>query len=128
MKETLKAVGQGTHSLQQTISAGKEMAALAAGHPRKVDPKAVALQLIKNPKVQRAAAITGGLAAAAAIGKTIVQYTFYQSVVAREIKRSLKPLSKQLEELQASVEELNRQCSQLQKQLAQQKGTGRKER
>lgn len=120
MKETLKAVGQGTHSLQQTISAGKEMAALAAGHPRKVDPKAVALQLIKNPKVQRAAA--------AAIGKTIVQYTFYQSVVAREIKRSLKPLSKQLEELQASVEELNRQCSQLQKQLAQQKGTGRKER
>ena len=72
--------------------------------------------------------LSAGLAAAAAIGKTIVQYTFYQSVVAREIKRSLKPLSKQLEELQASVEELNRQCSQLQKQLAQQKGTGRKER
>lgn len=128
MKRKLKAVEQGARGLQQTISAGKEVAALAAGHPRKVEPKAVVLQLVKNPKVQRAAVVTGGLMAAAAIGKTIMQYTFYQSVVSREIKKSLKPISKQLDALQASVENLSRQCERLEKQLAQQKGVGRKER
>lgn len=128
MKEKCKAAGQGTHSLQQTISAGKEMAALAAGHPRKVDPKVFAMQLVKNPKVQRTAVIAGGALAAAAIGKTIMQYTFYQSVVSREIKKSLKPICKQLDELQTSVDELSRQCDQMQKQLAQHKGVGRKEK
>lgn len=128
MKAKWKSTEQGTHSLQQTISAGKEMAALAVGHPRKVDPKEIARQLVKNPKVQRTTMLAGGALAAAAIGKTIAQYTFYQTVVSREIKKSLKPLCKQIDELQTSVDELSRQCDQMQKQLAQHKGGGRKEK
>lgn len=126
MKGKLKAIEQEARGLQQTINSGREMAALAAGHSLKVDPKEVAAQLLKNPKVQRMATVTGGVMVAAAIGKTITQYTFYQSIVSREVKKSLKPISKQLDELQASVDALNRQCEQLEKLLAQQKGAGRK--
>lgn len=128
MKGKLKAIEQEARGLQQTISTGKEMVALAAGHSLKVEPKEVALQLLKNPKVQRTATITGGLMVAAAIGKTITQYTFYQSIVSREVKKSLKPISRQLDELQTSVDALSRQCEQLEKLLAQQKSIGRKER
>lgn len=117
MKGKLKVIEQEARGLQQTIGAGREMAALAAGRSLKVDPKEVARQLLKNPKVQRTAAIAGGLMAVASIGKTITQYTFYQSVVSREVKKSIKPVSKQLDELQASVDALRQQCEQLQKQL-----------
>lgn len=129
MKRKLKAIEQEARGLQQTISTGKEMVALATGHSLKVEPKEIVIQLLKNPKVQRTATIMCGLAAVGAVSRTITKYTFYQTVVAREVKKSLKPVSKQLEELQASVDALTRQCEQLQKMLAQQqKGIGRKER
>lgn len=121
MKGKLKAIEQEARGLQQTISTGREMAALAAGRSLKVDPKEIVRQLLKNPKVQRVAMLTGGLMVAASIGKTITQYTFYQSIVSREVKKSLKPISRQLDELQASVDELSRQCEQLQKQLEHQR-------
>lgn len=120
MKGKLKGIRQEARGLQQTISVGKEMAALTAGRSLKVDPKEAAVQLLKNPKVQRAAAITGGVMAAAAVAKTITQYTFYQTIVSREVKKSLKPISKQLDELQASADALRQQCEQLEKQLDQQ--------
>lgn len=121
MKGKLKAIKQETHGLQQTISTGKEMAAIAAVRSLKAEPKEVARQLLNNPKVQRMAMLTGGLMAAVAIGKTITQYTFYQSVVSREVKKNFKPISRQLDELQASVDALRQQCEQLQKQLEHQR-------
>ncbi len=126
MKGKRKALRQEVQGLQQTLSTGKELAALAAGHSLKVDPKAIAVQLLKNPKVQRTATAAGGLLAAVIVFGTVSQYKFYQTIVAREVKKGLKPIHSQLDELQASVEELNRQCEQLQKTLEHQKGVGRK--
>ena len=60
MKGKRKALRQEVQGLQQTLSTGKELAALAAGHSLKVDPKALAVQLLKNPKVQRTATAAGG--------------------------------------------------------------------
>ena len=76
--------------------------------------------------MQRTATAAGGLLAAVIVFGTVSQYKFYQTIVAREVKKGLKPIHSQLDELQASVEELNRQCEQLQKTLEQQKGVGRK--
>ena len=43
MKGKRKALRQEVQGLQQTLSTGKELAALTAGHSLKVDPKALAV-------------------------------------------------------------------------------------
>lgn len=93
--------------LRQTIDSGKEQAALATGAAqqlKKPSIKAIAVQVMKTPRFRRAALIVGGAAAVGTIGAIAARYRFYQTIVAQEVKKALKPVHDQLDDLQATVD------------------------
>ena len=46
----------------------------------------------------------GGAAAAGTIGAVAARYRFYQTIVAQEVEKALKPVHAQLDDLQATVD------------------------
>lgn len=98
-KQQIQAMQQELTLLRQTIDSGKELAALAAGAAqqlKKPSIRTIAVQVMKTPRFRRAALIAGGAAAA--------RYRFYQTIVAQEVKKALKPVHDQLDDLQATVD------------------------
>ena len=90
-KQQIQALQQELALLRQTVDSGKELAALAAdaaGQLRKPGLRTVAVQVMRSPRVRRAALIAGGTVAAAA----------------QEVKKALKPVSARLDALQATVD------------------------
>ena len=70
-KQQIQALQQELALLRQTVDSGKELAALAAdaaGQLRRPGLRTVAVQMMKTPRVRRAALIAGGTVAAAALG------------------------------------------------------------
>ena len=51
-----------------------------------------------------AALIVGGAAAVWTIGAVAARYRFYQTIVAQEVEKALKPVHAQLDDLQATVD------------------------
>ena len=93
--------------LRQTIDSGKELAALAtntAQQLKKPSIKTVAVQLMRSPRFRRTALIVGGAASVGTIGAVAVRYRFYQTIVAQEVEKALKPVHAQLDDLQATVD------------------------
>lgn len=93
--------------LRQTIDSGKELAALAnsaAQQLKKPSIRTIAVQVMKTPRFRRAALIVGGAAAVGTVGAIAARYRFYQTVVAQEVKKALKPVHDQLDDLQATVD------------------------
>ena len=66
--------------------------------------RTVAVQVMKTPRVRRAALIAGGTVAAAALGAAAVHCRVYQAIVAQEVKKALKPVNARLDALQATVD------------------------
>lgn len=65
----------------------------------------VAVQVMKTPRVRRAALIVGrGTVAAVALGAAAVHCRVYQAIVAQEVKKALKPVNARLDALQATVD------------------------
>ena len=62
------------------------------------------MQVMKTPRFRRAALIAGGAAAVWTIGAAAARYRFYQTIVAQEVKKALKPVHDQLDDLQATVD------------------------
>ena len=51
-----------------------------------------------------AALIVGGAAAVGTIGAVAARYRFYQTIVAQEVEKALKPVHAQLDDLQVTVD------------------------
>lgn len=106
-KQQIQAMQQEIALLRQTIDSGKELAALAtnaAQQIRKPNLKALAWQVMKTPRFRRVALIAGGVAAVGMIGAVAARYRFYQTIVAQEVKKALKPVHAQLDDMQATVD------------------------
>ena len=117
-KQQIQALQQELALLRQTVDSGKELAALAAdaaGQLRRPGLRTVAVQVMKTPRVRRAALIAGGTVAAAALiaggtvaaaalGAAAVHCRVYQAIVAQEVKKALKPVNARLDALQATVD------------------------
>ena len=85
----------------------RPVAALAAGAAqqlKKPSIKTVAVQLMRSPRFRRTALIVGGAAAVGTIGAVAARYRFYQTIVAQEVEKALKPVHAQLDDLQATVD------------------------
>ena len=105
-KKQIQAMQQELALLRQTIDSGKELAALAnsaAQQLKKPSIKTVAVQLMRSPRFRRTALIVGG-AAAGTIGAVAARYRFYQTIVAQDVEKALKPVHAQLDDLQATVD------------------------
>lgn len=100
-KQQIQAMQQELTLLRQTIDSGKE---LAAQQLKKPSIKTIAVQVMKTPRFRRAALIAGGAAAVGTIGAAAARYRFYQTIVAQEVKKALKPVHDQLDDLQATVD------------------------
>ena len=106
-KKQIQAMQQELALLRQTIDSGKELAALAtntAQQLKKPSIKTVAVQLMRSPRFRRTALIVGGAASVGTIGAVAVRYRFYQTIVAQEVEKALKPVHAQLDDLQATVD------------------------
>ena len=106
-KQQIQAMQQELALLRQTVDSGKELAALAAGAAqqlKKPSIRTIAVQVMKTPRFRRAALIAGGAAAVGTIGAAAARYRFYQTIVAQEVKKALKPVHDQLDDLQATVD------------------------
>ena len=106
-KKQIQAMQQELALLRQTIDSGKELAALAnsaAQQFKKPSIKTIAVQVMKTPRFRRAALIVGGAAAVGTVGAVAARYQFYQTIVAQEVKKALKPVHDQLDDLQATVD------------------------
>ncbi len=106
-RKQIQAMQQEIALLRQTIDSGKELAALAtnaAQQIRKPNLKALAWQVMKTPRFRRVALIAGGVAAVGMIGAAAARYRFYQTIVAQEVKKALKPVHAQLDDMQATVD------------------------
>ena len=106
-KQQIQAMQQELALLRQTIDSSKELAALAnstAQQLKKPNLKAIAEQVMKTPRFRRAALIAGGAAAVWTIGAAAARCRFYQTIVAQEVKKALKPVHDQLDDLQATVD------------------------
>ena len=106
-KKQIQAMQQELALLRQTIDSGKELAALAnsaAQQLKKPSIKTIAVQMMKTPRFRRAALIVGGAAAVGMIGAVAARYRFYQTIVAQEVEKALKPVHAQLDDLQATVD------------------------
>ena len=70
-KQQIQALQQELALLRQTVDSGKELAALAAdaaGQLRKPGLRTVAVQVMRSPRVRRAALIVGGTVTAVTLG------------------------------------------------------------
>ncbi|MFR6424417.1 MAG: hypothetical protein ACLUNO_01550 [Oscillospiraceae bacterium] len=107
-KQQIQALQQELALLRQTVDSGKELAALAAdaaAQQRKPSLSTVAVQVMKTPRFRRAALIAGGTAAAVGtIGAAAARCRVYQTIVAQEVKKALKPVNARLDALQATVD------------------------
>ena len=106
-KKQIQAMQQEFALLRQTIDSSKELAALAnsaAQQLKKPSIKAIAKQVMKTPRFRRAALIVGGAAAVGTVGAVAARCRFYQTIVAQEVKKALKPVHDQLDDLQATVD------------------------
>jgi len=95
-KQQIQALQQELALLRQTVDSGKELAALAAdaaGQLRRPGLRTVAVQVMRSPRVRRAALIAGGMVAAVTLGAAAVHCRVYQAIVAQEVKKALKPAS-----------------------------------
>ena len=102
-KQQIQAMQQELALLRQTIDSGKELAALAnsaAQQLKKPSIRTIAVQVMKTPRFRRAALIAGGAAAVGTVGAIAARYRFYQTVIAQEVKKALKPVHAQLDGLQ----------------------------
>lgn len=93
-KQQIQAMQQELALLRQTIDSGKELAALATGAAqqlKKPSIRTIAVQVMKTPRFRRAALIVGGAAAVGTVGAVAARYQFYQTIVAQEVKKALKP-------------------------------------
>lgn len=59
---------------------------------------------MRSPRFRRTALIVGGAASVGTIGAVAVRYRFYQTIVAQEVEKALKPVHAQLDDLQATVD------------------------
>lgn len=101
-KQQIQALQQELALLRQTVDSGKELAALAAdaaGQLRRPGLRTVAVQVMRSPRVRRAALI-----AAVTLGAAAVHCRVYQAIVAQEVKKALKPVNARLDALQATVD------------------------
>lgn len=104
-KQQIQALQQELALLRQTIDSGKELAALANSAAQQLKSiKAIAVQVMKTPRFRRTALIVGGAAAVGTIGAVAARYRFYQTIVAQEVEKALKPVHAQLDDLQATVD------------------------
>lgn len=103
-KQQIQALQQELALLRQTVDSGKELAALAAGQLRRPSLRTVAVQVMRSPRVRRAALIAGGTVTAVALGAAAVHCRVYQAIVAQEVKKALKPVNARLDALQATVD------------------------
>ena len=103
-KQQIQALQQELALLRQTVDSGKELAALAAGQLRRPGLRTVAVQVMRSPRVRRAALIVGGTVTAVTLGAAVVHCRVYQAIVAQEVKRALKPVNARLDALQATVD------------------------
>ena len=106
-KQQIQALQQELALLRQTVDSGKELAALAAdaaGQLRKPSLRTVAVQVMRSPRVRRAALIVGGTVTAVTLGAAAVHCRVYRVIVAQEVKKALKPVNARLDALQATVD------------------------
>lgn len=103
-KQQIQALQQELALLRQTVDSGKELAALAAGQLRRPGLRTVAVQVMKTPRVRRAALIAGGTVTAVTLGAAAVHCRVYRAIVAQEVKKALKPVNARLDALQATVD------------------------
>ena len=106
-KQQIQALQQELTLLRQTIDSGKALAALAnsaAQQLKKPSIKTIAVQMLQTPRFRRAALIVGGAAAVGTLGAVAARYRFYQTIVAQEVEKALKPVHAQLDDLQATVD------------------------
>ena len=90
-KQQIQALQQELALLRQTVDSGKELAALAAdaaGQLRRPGLRTVAVQVMRSPRVRRAALIAGGTVAAVTLGAAAVHCRVYQAIVAQEVKKA----------------------------------------
>ena len=76
-KQQIQALQQELALLRQTVDSGKELAALAAdaaGQLRRPGLRTVAVQVMRSPRVRRAALIAGGTVTAVTLGAKEQQY------------------------------------------------------
>lgn len=66
--------------------------------------RTVAVQVMRSPRVRRAALIAGGAVTAVTLGAAAVHCRVYQAIVAQEVKKALKPVNARLDALQATVD------------------------
>ena len=93
-KQQIQALQQELALLRQTVDSGKELAALAAdaaGQLRRPGLRTVAVEVMRSPRVRRAALIAGGTVAAVTLGAAAVHCREYQAIVAQEVKKALSP-------------------------------------
>lgn len=103
-KQQIQALQQELALLRQTVDSGKELAALAAdaaGQLRKPSLRTVAVQVMRSPRVRRAALIAGGTVTAVTLGAAAVHCRVYRAIVAQEV---IKPVNARLDALQATVD------------------------
>ena len=93
-KQQIQAMQQELALLRQTIDSGKELAALATG----------AAQQLKKPNLKAIAVQELDREIHGLIGAAAARYRFYQTIVAQEVKKALKPVHDQLDDLQATVD------------------------
>ena len=106
-KQQIQALQQELALLRQTVDSGKELAARAAdaaGQLRRPGLRTGAVQVMRSPRVRRAALIAGGTVAAVTLGAAAVHCRVYQAIVAQEVKKALKPVNARLDALQATVD------------------------
>ena len=92
-KQQIQALQQELALLRQTVDSGKELAALAAdaaGQLRRPGLRTVAVQVMKTPRVRRAALIAGGTVAAVTLGAAAVHCRVYQAIVAPSAPASMR--------------------------------------
>ena len=85
--------------------------ALELARSAKVDKKLMhqVLSRADTGKLKKLGLLGAGIAGAAALVNTVSQYTFYRGIVARELKKQLAPLHRQLDEMEDELQELKKQ-------------------
>ena len=61
--------------------------------------RTVAVQVMRSPRVRRAALIAGGMVTAVTLGAAAVHCRVYRAIVAQEVKKALKPVNARLDAL-----------------------------
>lgn len=74
------------------------------------------MHLMRKVDIKKVGVVAGGAAAVLSVMSLTGRYTFYNGIVAGELKRQLAPVNKKLDELKAQNTELKAEVERLQAQ------------